>query len=307
MKALAVVTSRAGLELLALGGASLSFSTDVAQECAAHGAAPAYVWEDPLYEKSPAEAGLRAIEAAVRESGADLLVLAADSRGREWTPRLAARLAAGICTECTAVAVAGDRVRCERPVYGGKATAVVELTSPVKVIGVRAGVLAAPESAGAGAAPVALTGVDTSGSERWPVRVERVAEASEGPSLQDAKVIVSGGRGLGGAENFAILKELADVLGAAVGASRAAVDEGWVPASWQIGQTGKTVRPDLYIAVGISGASQHMAGVAAAKNIAAINTDKDAPIFEQARLGLVGDYREVLPPLIAACRELLGK
>ncbi len=305
MKALAVVTGRGGLELLALGGASLSFAADVAQACAAHGASPAYVWEDPLFERSGAEAGLRAIEAAVREAGADVVVLAADSRGREWAPRLASRLGAAICTECTGVEVAGDGLRCQRPVFGGKATAVVELTAPIKVIGVRAGVLSAPEASGAGA-PVALS-VDTSGSERWPQRVEKVAEQSEGPSLQDAKVVVSGGRGLGGPENFSILKELADVLGAAVGASRAAVDEGWVPASWQIGQTGKSVRPDLYIAVGISGASQHMAGVAAAKNIAAINTDKDAPIFEQARLGLIGDYREVLPPLIAACRELLGK
>jgi electron transfer flavoprotein alpha subunit len=305
VKALAVVTGRGALELLALGGASLAFSADVAQECAARGASPAYVWEDPLYEQAAAEAGLRAVEAAVKASGADLVLFPADSRGREWAPRLAARLGAGICTECTGVEVAGDTLRCQRPVFGGKATAVVELTSPVKVVGVRAGVLAAP-AASAGGSPTALA-VDTSGSERWPRRVEKVAEASTGPSLQDAKIIVSGGRGLGGAENFAILKELADVLGAAVGASRAAVDEGWVPASWQIGQTGKTVRPDLYIAVGISGASQHMAGVAAAKNIAAINTDKDAPIFEQARLGLVGDYREVLPPLIAACRELLGK
>ncbi len=306
MKALAVVTGRGGLELLALGGASLSFTADVAQECAARGASPAYVWEDPLYERSGAEAGLRAIEAAVRAAGADVVVLAADARGRDWAPRLAARLGAGICTECTGVEVAGDGLRCQRPVYGGKATAVFELKTPVKVIGVRAGVLGEPAAGSGGGAPVALA-VDTAGSERWPQRVEKVAEQSEGPSLQDAKVIVSGGRGLGGADNFAILKELADVLGAAVGASRAAVDEGWVPPSWQIGQTGKTVRPDLYIAVGISGASQHMAGVAAAKNIAAINTDKDAPIFEQARLGLVGDYREVLPPLIAACRELLGK
>jgi len=306
VKLLAVVASKAGLELLAMGGASVSFTADVAAECAARGASPAYLWQDPLFEKSPSEAGLRAIEAAVRQSGADLVLLGADSRGREWAPRLAARLGAGICTECTGLKVEGDIVRCERPVYGGKATAVLELTAPVKVVGVRAGVLAAPDASTAGS-PAALDGVDTSGSERWPVRVEHVAEQSEGPSLQDAKVIVSGGRGLGGAENFAVLKQLADVLSAAVGASRAAVDEGWVPASWQIGQTGKVVRPDLYIAVGISGASQHMAGVAAAKNIAAINTDKDAPIFEQARLGLVGDYREVLPPLIAACKELLGR
>lgn len=309
MKTLAVVGSRAGYELLgaATGGpmAALAFDRATADGCAARGAADVYLWEDPLYEQSPTEAGLAAIEAAVKASSPEVVLFTADSRGREWAPRVAARLRAGICTECTALEAGGGKLRCQRPVFGGKATAVVEIDSPLKVAGVRAGVFAEPEAGPAGT--VQSLSVDTSGSERWPRRLEHVAEAGEGPSLQDAKTIVSGGRGLGGAENFSILKDLADVLGAALGASRAAVDEGWVPGAWQIGQTGKVVRPDLYIAVGISGASQHMAGVAAAKNIVAINTDKDAPIFEQARLGVVGDYKDVLPPLIGACKELLGR
>jgi electron transfer flavoprotein alpha subunit len=316
VKTLAVIPtqSRGAAELLgvALGGAVVAAvlgpgAEAAARDCIARGATAAYWWDDPLLERSPSEAGVAALVAAVQAATPEVVLLPSDSRGRDWAPRLAARLHAGLCTECTGLTAAGTVLRCQRPVYGGKAVAVIELTSPVKVVAVRAGVFTAPaEDPGRAGEVVRLT-PDTSGAERWPVRVQHVAEAGEGPSLEDAKIIVSGGRGLGGPENFERLKELADVLGAAVGASRAAVDEGWVPASWQIGQTGKVVRPDLYIAVGISGASQHMAGVAAAKHIVAINTDKDAPIFEQARLGVVGDYREILPPLIQACRELLGR
>jgi electron transfer flavoprotein alpha subunit len=133
--------------------------------------------------------------------------------------------------------------------------------------------------------------------------IERNLEKSGGPRLEDARIIVSGGRGMGGKENFSCLAELGDVLGAALGASRAAVDLGWVPSTWQIGQTGKKVAPELYVAVGISGASQHMVGIAAAKHIVAINKDEKAPIFQMAELGVAEDYKVFIPKLIEALKK----
>lgn len=253
----------------------------------------------PEFELSPVEVGLDGLQAACAELGPDLVLLGADSCGRDWAPRLAWRLGAGLVTDCVGW---DEQLRFLRPVYGGKALAAIAVLTAIKVAVLRPGVF--PPTAPA-ANPVRPLQV-AAGQPRTRV-VERRSEAAAGPSLQDASIVVSGGRGLGGPESFELLRELAAVLGAAVGASRAAVDAGWVPASWQIGQTGKSVRPDLYLAVGISGASQHMAGVGAAKHVVAVNTDADAPIFETARLGVVGDYREVLPALTAALREELAR
>lgn len=263
----------------------------------AHGADAVYTAEG-----AAGEAAVDAVEAACRRSGARLVLFPGDLDGRDWAPRVAWRLGAGLVSECTGWRLQEGRLEFLRPVYGGKALAVeAVLAEPVMAV-VRPGTFPVPPADAGRRGEVLALEVPAAG--RGTVLVERVAEVESGPSLEDARIVVAGGRGLGGPENFQLLKELADVLGAALGASRAAVDEGWVPASWQIGQTGRSIRPELYVAVGISGASQHMAGVAGAKTIVAINTDPSAPIFEQAHLGVVGDYRQILPPLIAALREL---
>lgn len=271
----------------------------------AAGARSVLVCAEPALERAPGEAGVLALQAAAERTQATVILLPADSLGRDWAPRLAFRLGAGLITEATDWSLADGRLIFSRLVFGGKAVARMAATTSVCVATVRpgAGRGAAPGAPPGGAGTVADLGLRIALDPAWPTVLRRETEEREGPSLEEARSIVSGGRGLGGPENFSLLRELADVLGGAVGSSRAPVDEGWVPGTWQIGQTGKVVAPDLYIAVGISGASQHLVGCSRSKTIVAINTDPDAPIFGRARLGVVGDYREVVPQLIEALRR----
>jgi len=232
-----------------------------------------------------------------------LILCPGDEAGRELAPRLAFRLGAGVASEVVRVRWEGGRVLAERPAYGGKAVATVALPGPVGVVQVkdRAFEAASPEPGRTGQVeelPAAA------GPERFRV-VEEVREEAGGVPLEEAPVVVAGGRGLGGPEPFQEeLAELARLLGGAVGASLAAVDAGWVPPALQVGQTGKSVAPELYLAVGISGASQHLAGITGAKHVVAINKDREAPIFRRAELGVVGDWREIVPALIDAVRAL---
>ncbi|MDA8345451.1 MAG: electron transfer flavoprotein subunit alpha/FixB family protein [Thermaerobacter sp.] len=293
--------SGGSVTVLALGAGARA----VAQSLLAQGADEVLCSEEPALAQSPSEAGLAALLEAARQVQPELLLLATDSLGRDWAPRVAARLAAGIVTEATGVAFEAGRFVGTRPVFGGKAVARMAARTKVAVMTVRPGAGSAkpPDAAGQGSGGVRDLGLEITLQPDWPEVVRREVEAVSGPRLEEAKIIVSGGRGVGGPEGFRVLQELAEELGAAVGASRAAVDEGWVPAAWQIGQTGKAVAPDLYIAVGISGASQHMVGCSRAKTLVAINTDPDALIFETAQLGLIADYREALPALAQALRE----
>ena len=219
------------------------------------------------------------------------LLAPATAYGKNILPRVAACLDVGQISEITKVD-APDTF--ERPIYAGNAIATVQSIDPIKVITVRA---TGFDAAGAdGSAPIeTLTAVTDSGKSTF---VSRELAKSDRPELTAAKVIVSGGRGIGSAENFKILEPLADKLGAAMGASRAAVDAGYVPNDWQVGQTGKIVAPQLYIAVGISGAIQHLAGMKDSKTIVAINKDAEAPIFSVADYGLVADLFEAVPTLV---------
>ncbi len=292
----------ARLIVLALG----TGATTAAQALREAGADEVVTCEEEALDASPGEAGLVALERACELTGPALVLLPADSLGRDWAPRVAYRLDAGLVTEVTDWSLEAGRPVFQRLVFGGKAIATMAVAGGPAVATVRPGAGRRDQPPRPGQGELRTLGIRIAPDPRWPRVVRRQAEERQGPGLEEARVIVSGGRGIGGPEGFGPLRELAGALGGAVGASRAAVDEDWVPPTWQIGQTGKTVAPDLYIAVGISGASQHLVGCARAKTIVAINRDAEAPIFDYARLGVVGDWREVLPALTAAVKEMLA-
>jgi len=241
---------------------------------------------------------------AFRTLGAAVLLVADTPRGREVGPRAAHRLGAGLLTEVVELEASGAGAIFRRPLYGGRCLGSFATERFPVVATVRPRALEPAPETERGGELVRLEMPAEALTPRTRV-VERVAEEVRGVRLENARVVVSGGRGLKGPEPFRQLRELAELLKGAVGATRAATDAGWVPVTWQVGQTGKTVSPELYIAVGLSGAIQHLAGMSGAKTIVAINSDPDAPIFRVAHLGVVGDFQAVLPPLLARCRELV--
>lgn len=257
-----------------------------------------------LVEYQP-ETYLAALAEICKESQPRALLLGNDTYSQELAPRLAHRLGGSAAGDGTEVRVEGEAVRVTRQVYGGKAQAVLELKRAPAVVWLRARSFA-PAAPRAAAGEVTRATLNVQADARTRL-VERRREAGGEARLEEARVIVSGGRGIGGPEGFeAELKPLAELLGAQLAASRAACDAGWVPPTWQVGQTGKKVTPELYLAVAITGASQHMAGISEAKIIAAINTDPDAPIFKHCRFGIVEDYRKVVPLLREKLKKVLG-
>ena len=278
-----------------------------AKEAIAAGADKVYLVDHPLLAEYQVELHLAALEAISRLVSPAVLLIGRTEAGRELAPRLAFRLGVGLAQDCLEVRIDPEsrKLLGHRPVYGGNAVAVVTCLGSPQIACIRPKSYEPLEANESRQGQVETVDVSLDPSMVKVKIVNLVTEEAEGVRLEEARTVVSGGRGLGGPESFAQIEELARILGAAAGASRAAVDSGWVPPAWQIGLTGKTITPDLYITVAISGASQHMAGCSGAKVIVAINKDQEANIFKEARYGVVGDWRKVLPAFTEAVRDLV--
>jgi electron transfer flavoprotein alpha subunit len=276
----------AGGELAAFGA-----EADVAGEAGRYGAKTLHVAALDPYSTESYTAALVEVIKTVQPA---VVLLGGTSNGRDLAPRAAARVGSGVASDVDRLEWADGKLRARRPVYSGKAFATVEVTGSPAFATTRPNAFAA-EEAGGDAAQVVDLSVPASGS-RVKLIETRVPESSEMP-LVEADIIVSGGRGLKEAQNFSHIRDLAHALGGAVGASRATVDAGWIDHQHQVGQTGRVVSPNVYIAAGISGAIQHLAGMSSSKHIIAINKDPEAPIFRIADLGVVGDLFQILPAL----------
>jgi len=270
----------------------------IAGELQKYGADKILVADDPGLADYTTSAYTNVIADLIRSTDPAVVVLGASSTGKDLSARLAARLDAGLAMDCTGVKIDGGKLTCTRPMFGGKIFADVEFDSPIQIVAIRPNVMDIVESAKDGAIEKQAVQL---GEVKTAV-VEKSMDTGDKIELTEADIVVSGGRGTAG--NFAAIEELAAAFAGAVGASRSAVDEGWRPHSDQVGQTGKVVSPVLYVACGISGAIQHLAGMSTSKFIVAINKDPEAPIFSKADLGIVGDLFDVVPAVAEEVKKV---
>ena len=287
-----------------LAGSNVS---SLAQEAIAFGADKVYVVDDPLLKDYQTDCYVSVSEKVVRQAMPQILLIGHTSIGRDLAPRLAFRLGTTASTDCIELAIDPDSkwLLQTKPVYGGNAQAIFTGESYPQIATVRAKTMSPLErdDSRQGEVITIEAGLDPQ-AIRTKV-LEKVVEEIEGIKLEDAEVVVCGGRGIGNSEGFRQLEELAKIFKGAVGASRPPCDNDWVPPSYQIGLTGKIIAPNLYIAVALSGSSQHMTGCSGAKNIVAINKDPEANIFREAKFGVVGDWKELLPAFTNKVKELL--
>ena len=282
---------------------------EASKEAIAFGADKVHVVEHPALREYQADSYMQVAEKMARDISPRAILIGQTSIGRDLAPRLAFRLATSVTTDCLNLSIdpATKLLVQTRPVYGGNAQAVFTGDSTPQVVTIRVKAMSPLERDASRKGEVIPAKIDIDTSRVRTKILETVKEEAVGIKLEDAPVIVSGGRGVGGPQPFqTILKQLADLLHGAVGASRPPADNGWVPEGLHIGLTGKIVAPDIYIAVAISGASQHTAGCSGSKHIIAINKDPEANIFREAEFGVVGKYEEVLPAFIGKLKELLA-
>ena len=276
----------------------------IAGQLGKYGVDKVYAADDPALEPYTTDAHAAAVAKVVKESDPAILLLGASTQGKDLSGRLVGKLATGLATDCTDVKIVDGKLLAVRPMYAGKCFGEITISSFPQMATLRPNVFPAVENAKAGTVvkfdPALAAG-------QLKTKILEVQKDTGGKvDLTEANIIISGGRGMKGPENYVILEELAAVLGATVGASRAAVDAGWRSQRDQVGQTGKVVSPNLYIACGISGAIQHLAGMSSSKFIVAINKDAEAPIFAKADYGIVDDLFKVVPELTKECKKLLA-
>lgn len=281
-------------------------SADEVSSLAKHGAQNVHKLKGEKLDKYSPEGYSNALSEFIKSKSYDYVFAGATSMGKDLLPRLATQFDAGLASDVVGFNFDGGSFAGTRPLFAGKCLAKVEITGPKPhFITIRPNALGMTENPTAGSGTT--NDVTVSAGEIRAVIQDIIKSASAKVDLTEANIIVTGGRAMKNAENFKILNEMADVIGATVGASRAAVDSGFAPHAMQVGQTGKTVAPSLYIACGVSGAIQHLAGMRTSKVIVAINTDPDAPIFTKADYGIVGDLFQIVPVMTEEFKKLLGK
>jgi len=280
----------------------------MARQAIACGADKVYVVDDPLLKDYQTDAYVSVMEKVVNQVKPQVIIMGQTDAGRDLAPRLAFRLGTAVTMDCVDLAIDPDSKRLlqTKPVYGGNAQAVFTTETDPQMVTIRTKAMTAlePDASRKGEVINITAGLESS-SIRTKI-LDRVVEEVAGIKIEDAQVVVAGGRGIGSAEGFKQLGELAKLLKGAVGASRPPCDNGWVPDTVQIGLTGKIIAPELYIAVAVSGSSQHMSGCSGSKTIIAINKDREANIFRQARFGVVGDWKKVLPAFTQKIKELIA-
>ncbi len=303
-----VLADKTGQELsILLMGSDIG---GLGEEALAYGADKVYVAENPLLEHYHSDACTMVAADLCRKALPSILLLGNTDAGRDLAPRLAARLQAGLATDAVELDIDPDTglLVVTRPVFGGNALASVMVRNVrPQIATVRPKTVKPAEKDASRQGQVIRMVAEVDSSTLKVQVVERVEEKVEGVRLEDAEAVVSGGRGIGSSQNYEMIWELARLLDGAVGATRPACEEGWIPMLHQVGQTGKIVSPKLYIAVALSGAMQHIAGCSGSKCIVAINQDPEANIFKVAHYGVVGDYKEILPAFMGKLKELLAK
>jgi electron transfer flavoprotein alpha subunit len=277
----------------------------LAGQLAKYGVDKVYVAENAAFEPYTTDAHSLAITTVVKAKDPSILLLAASAQGKDLSARLVGKLATGMATDCTDLKIADGKLVAVRPMYAGKCYGEIVVSGSPQMASLRPNVFPLAENAKAGAIEKFDPSLDPA---KLQTKVLEVMKETGGSiDVSEANIIVSGGRGMKGPENYGMLEELAGLLKGAVGASRAAVDAGWRPLKDQVGQTGKTVAPNLYIACGISGAIQHLAGMSSSKYIVAVNKDPEAPIFAKADYGIVDDLFKVVPEITKEAKKLLAE